>query len=133
MSDEITQAEKVIDAGFRSQLNAIRKRTLFFPLFVTAAFGGSAIMRIWMAVADRTWDSASGIVDAIFAVLVCWLLWDEGARRQVIKMKYEAAAGMLHHVATEHGWTWEDGKEPSSVSLKSPYTGDEEEDIETVK
>lgn len=128
-SDNAAIAE--INAAFEDMASTIRRETIWLPVIVSAAWGGSLGLVLWNAF---TGDDASGwgishAIILVFAIFQTWTFWDLDARRRVENLKYQTAAGLLDRLADEHGWTWGESDEPGSVSLNSPHRKDPDDEV----
>lgn len=120
----------VIDDAFSTLERTIKRETLWLPVVVSIAWGGSLGLLLWdLFTGDEIGMGISHAIVLTFAILQVWIFWDVDARRRVALLKYETAARILDPLVTEYGWTWEETEEPNSVALESPRR-EEMEDAE---
>ncbi len=130
MSSDNTAITK-INAAFQDMARTIRRETIWLPVIVSVAWGGSLGLVLWDSFTgdDGVGMGVSHAIILVFAIFQTWTFWDLDARRRVENLKYQTAAGLLDRLADEHGWTWGETDEPGSVCLDSPHREDPDDEV----
>jgi hypothetical protein len=128
--DKTPTAMAEIDKAFDATERAIKRETRWLPIIVSAAWGGSLGLVLWDVFTgdDGVGMGISHAIILAFAIFQTWVFWDADARRRTENLKYQTAAGILDEMVAEHRWVWEHTGSAGSVSLRAPYTDDDEDD-----
>jgi len=130
VSDAKTSMEE-INANFTAVERTIRRESLVVPIIVSVGYGAALVMVAWQAAfEDGGWGSLSHLITLAFVIMLAWFYWDTDARRRVMALKYETAAGLLDHLVKEYDWKWEECDEAGSVSLHAPGSHEDDDDDE---